>query len=79
MCVLSLASRHITEDLSRDLPLTRLTKVQARFIWTDEAQVAFDKLKQALIDACSLAFPYPELPIILDTVVSGVAIGAVVS
>jgi len=60
-------------------PLTRLTKVQARFIWTDEAQAAFDKLKQALIDACSLAFPYLELPIILDTDASDVAIGAVVS
>jgi len=60
-------------------PLTRLTKVQARFVWTNEAQAAFDKLKQALINACSLAFPYPKLPIILDSDASDVAIGAVVS
>ena len=53
--------------------------MQARFAWTDEAQEAFDKLKQALIDACSLAFPYPVLPIILDTDASDVAIGTVVS
>ena len=60
-------------------PLTRFTKVQARFIWTDVAQEAFYKLKQALIDACSLAFPYPELPIILDVDASDVAIGTVVN
>ena len=37
-------------------PLTRLTRKQTRFAWTDEAQEAFDKLKQALIDATSLDF-----------------------
>jgi len=60
-------------------PLTRLTRKQTRFVWTDEAQEAFDKLKQALIDATSLAFPYSELPRILDTDASDVALGAVLS
>jgi len=60
-------------------PLTRLTRKQTRFVWTEEAQEAFDKLKQALIDATSLAFPYSELPRILDTDASDVAIGAVLS
>ena len=60
-------------------PLTRLTRKQTRFVWTSEAQEAFDKLKQALIDATSLAFPYPELPQILDTDASDVALGAVLS
>jgi len=60
-------------------PLTRLTRKQTRFIWTSEAQEAFDQLKQALIDATSLAFPYSELPQILDTDASDVALGAVLS
>jgi len=60
-------------------PLTRLTRKQTRFVWMDEAQEAFDKLKQALIDATSLAFPYSELPRILDTDASDVALGSVLS
>ena len=56
-------------------PLTRLTRKQARFEWTEEAQKAFDTLKQALIDATSLAFPYPDRPCVLDTDASDVALG----
>jgi len=43
-------------------PLTALTKV--RFTWTPQAQEAFETLKQALMDATSLAFPVPYLPCI---------------
>ena len=60
-------------------PLTRLTRKQARFEWGDEAQGAFDSLKQALMDASSLAFPYPDRPCIVDTDASDVAVGAVLS
>ena len=60
-------------------PVTRLTRKQTRFVWTSEAQEAFDKLKQALIDATSLAFPYSELPRILEINASDVAVGAVLS
>lgn len=60
-------------------PLTRLTRKQARFEWSDEAQEAFDSLKRALVDATSLAFPYPDRPCILDTDASDVALGAVLS
>jgi len=50
-----------------------------KFVWTDDAQQAFDKLKQALIDTSTLSFPYPNIPCILDTDASDVAIGAVLS
>ena len=60
-------------------PLTRLTKKQVRFVWTEEAQQAFDALKKALMDATTLAFPYPDRPCTLDTDASDVAIGAVLS
>jgi len=60
-------------------PLTRLTRKMARFECTDEAQLAFDELKKALVEATSLAFPLPRKPCILDTDASDVAVGAVLS
>jgi len=60
-------------------PLTALTKKMVRFVWTPQAQEAFETLKQALMDATSLAFPVPYLPCILDTDASEVPIGAVLS
>ena len=60
-------------------PLTRLTKKFAKFEWSEEAQQAFDALKQALIEASFLTFPCPHAPCILDTDASDVAIGGVVS
>jgi len=44
------------------------------FTWSQEAQQAFDCLKEALMEITSLSFPIPYLPCILD-----VAIGAVLS
>jgi len=60
-------------------PLTKLTKKNVRFEWSDEAQTAFDTLKQALQDATSLAYPHPNIPCIVDSEASDVAIGAVLS
>jgi len=59
--------------------LTRLTKKNTPSIWTDEADIAFTHLKQALLESATLAFPVPGLPCILDTDASDVAIGAVLS
>jgi len=58
-------------------PLTALNKKMVRFSWTPQAQDAFERLKQVLMDVTSLAFPLPYLPCILDTDASEVAIGAV--
>jgi len=60
-------------------PLSRLSRKQARFEWSSEAQTAFDNLKQALVEATSLAFPCPNRPCTLDTDASDVAIGAILS
>ena len=60
-------------------PLTRLTRKQARFEWTEESRKAFEALKKALMEATSLAFPYPHVPVMLDTDASDVAYGAVLS
>jgi len=60
-------------------PLTALMKKAVRFTWSQEAQQAFDRLKEALMEVTSLSFPVPYLPCILDTDASDVAIGAVLS
>jgi len=60
-------------------PLTRLFSKHCVFEWTDDAQEAFDKLKRALLQTPVLQFPHPDLPCILDTDASDVAIGAVLS
>ena len=60
-------------------PLSRLTKKNAPFTWTEETQRSFERLKQALLEADTLAYLYPDLPCILDTDASDVAVGAVLS
>ena len=60
-------------------PLTSLTKTGTKFKWTEATQEAFNKLRGALLNTPILAFPYPNLPCILDTDASDVAIGGVLS
>ena len=60
-------------------PLTRLTKKNVKFCWSEEADSAFRKLKQALLDTPTLTFPYPDRPVIVDTDSSDVAYGCVIS
>jgi len=60
-------------------PLTNLTKKFVRFSWSDAEQNSFEQLKSALLDAPILAYPHPHVECIVDTDVSGVAIGGCVS
>jgi len=59
-------------------PLTRLTRKNANFHWSEEAEKAFNKLKEALMQASTLAFPLPGLPVYLDTDASDVAVGCTI-
>ena len=60
-------------------PLTRLTKKNTSFKWSDDSDLAFCRLKQPLLEATTLDFPIPGLPCILNTDASDVAVGAVLS
>lgn len=60
-------------------PLHDLTKKNAKYIWTDNCQNAFDRLRTELSTAPILAHPDFEQEFILDTDASNEAIGAVLS
>jgi len=60
-------------------PLTRLTRKGTKFIWSSKADEAFARLKAAMLEVLTLAFPCPDRPCILDTDSSDVAYGSVFS
>jgi len=60
-------------------PLSALTKKGVRFSWSPEAQQAFERLKRALAETVTLAYPQPDQTFILDTDASDVAVCAILS
>ncbi len=56
-------------------PLQELLKKSFHFRWDDEHEDAFIKLKEALWKAPVLAYPNPDLPYVVDTNASNLAIG----
>ncbi|GFW18952.1 retrovirus-related Pol polyprotein from transposon 297 [Trichonephila clavipes] len=60
-------------------PLYRLKKKGAKFIWSTEAQEAFNKVKRALTEAPVLQLPNFQEQFDLFTDASGVGIGAVLN
>jgi hypothetical protein len=60
-------------------PLTQLLKKSQPFEWTDECEMAFQELRNKLIEPPIMAHFKPECPIILYTDSSDYAIGAILS
>ncbi|GFQ68914.1 retrovirus-related Pol polyprotein from transposon opus [Trichonephila clavata] len=60
-------------------PLHRLTEHRRPFVWTEECEVAFTSLKEALTSAPILSYPDPDKQFILDTDASHANVGAVLS
>ena len=60
-------------------PLFKLEEKGKKFVWSQECQKSFEKLKEALCEAPVLAFPNFDLPFILDTDASTTGIAAVLS
>lgn len=59
-------------------PMTDLIKkAKQKFIWTDEAQKAFNELKTALTSAPVLGIPNFDLPFIIECDASDIGMGAV--
>ncbi len=54
-------------------------KKSVHFRWDNEQEDAFIKLKEALVKASVLAYPDPDLPYVVDTDASNLAIGIVLS
>jgi len=60
-------------------PLTELTKKTKQWTWNDEAEAAFEGLKQSFTTAPILAHFDAQKPVIIETDASDFAIGAVLS
>lgn len=72
--------RRFIKDFSKIArPLTELTKKDAAFIWTDSCELAFNTLKQAMVENPVLRTVDPTLPFTIQTDASDFALGAVLS
>lgn len=60
-------------------PLHRLVDKRGKFVWDEEADGAFSRLKRALCTAPVLPFPDPSAPYVLDCDASNHGIGGVLS
>ena len=72
-------SRLLPQYSNTAQPLYDLTKKNASFVWSDDCQQAFDKLKCMLTEAPIVGFPKESGEFILDTDACDRSIGAVVS
>lgn len=61
------------------LPLTRLQKPSNPFEWTEECQVSFDKLRNALLQLVKLYHYQPQFETKLETDASDMVVGGVMS
>ena len=72
--------RQFVKDFSTlAAPISRLTRKDVNFIWSDDSEQAFQLLKKKLCEAPILAYPRPVGTYILDTDASNVGIGGVLS
>ena len=60
-------------------PLYKLTEKDAPFVWSNECEGAFQRLKRLLMRAPILAYPNFSRDFLLETDASGVGLGAVLS
>ena len=60
-------------------PLSSVTKKKVPFVWTEECQAAFERLKRELITVPELEFPDYNGSFIVDTDASNTSLGAVFS
>src|SRR5215469_1158766 len=72
--------RRFIENFSKIArPLTKLTKKEVKFVWEEEQEIAFKKLKEKLTTAPVLKYPDFKEEFIVTTDASDYAIGAILS
>jgi hypothetical protein len=72
--------RRFVKDFSKiALPLYHLTKDDAKYIWDEPCQAAFERLKEKLTTAPTLAHPDYERPFLLYTDACNTGLGAVLA
>ncbi len=69
--------RYIPNFASVATPLTGLTKKDAKLIWDDDCEQAFQALKKALVQPPVLAYPTRDGHFVLSTDASDTGMGAV--
>ncbi|TPX38827.1 hypothetical protein SeLEV6574_g07598 [Synchytrium endobioticum] len=70
--------RKFIKDFSKiALPLTRLTRDDQPYVWSDECQRSFSLLKSLVTESPVLRIPDPNQPFVIDTDASDFALGAV--
>lgn len=58
-------------------PISALVKKSAKFVWTQECDNAFSKIKELLVRGPVLSCPDYSVPLIIQTDASGYGLGAV--
>jgi hypothetical protein len=76
-CVAAL-SRFVSRLGEKALPLYRLLRKADKFVWTEEADAAFEDLKRVLSTAPVLAAPRPREPMLLYIAATNRVVSAVV-
>lgn len=71
--------RFVPDFASIMTPLNRLTKKGVRFLWTDDCEEAFNRIKRHLVSAPILTCPDFERPFSLQTDASAYGLGAVLT
>ena len=71
--------RRFVRNLSRIEAPLRDVIFDSEFVWTDEAQQSFDKIKTAIAQDSILAYPDPTATLVVDTDASDIGLGAVIS
>ncbi|XP_049870353.1 uncharacterized protein K02A2.6-like [Pectinophora gossypiella] len=60
-------------------PLYKLLRKESKYVWDEDCDRAFNKVKEMLVSSEVLAHYSPELPLVLTTDASSVGVGAVIS
>lgn len=71
--------RFIPNFATRMHPLNLLLRKKQKFVWTEEAQTAFEDIRSCLIKAPILSCPDFDKPFIVSCDASGIGLGAVLS